>query len=139
MKETPAFRPLEEHERKLLERLLEQHEFPGWDQLRRQLDSATARLIAEYKDNYGSIELRVADSLPATVDYLVPVEAEYFDGGVPVWILLHVDREGFMHELEIVRADGRPLSSRPVPERIEPFSKDYGALIEKAKMGGKAE
>lgn len=133
LKDTPAFRPLEDHERKLLERLLDHHDFPGRDEVRQQLESATARTIAEYNDNYGSFELRVADSLPAAVDYLVPVEAEYFEGGVPVWILLHVDRDGFMRELEIVRADGKPLISRPVPERIEPFAKDYGALMQKAK------
>jgi hypothetical protein len=128
------FRPLEERERKLLERLLEHHPFEGRDQLRRQLDSTTARLIVEHNDNYGSIELRVADPTPASVLYLVPVEAEYLDDdGIPVWVLLHVTREGVMWQLEICRADGLPLISPPKPERLEPFSKDYGALIEKAK------
>jgi len=129
-----SFRPLEEHERKLLERLLEHHPFQGRDELRRQLDSATARLIVEHNDNYGSIELRVADPTPASVLYLVPVEAEYpDDDGIPVWVLLHVNRGGVMRQLEICRADGLPLISPPMPERLEPFSKDYGALIEKAK------
>jgi len=79
------FRPLVERERKLLERLLEHHPFEGRDQLRQQLDSATARLIVEHNDNYGSIELRVADPTPAAVLYRVPVEAEYLDDdGIPV-------------------------------------------------------
>jgi hypothetical protein len=98
------------------------------------LDSTTARLIDEYKDNYGSIELRVADATPAKVPCLVPVEAEYFDDdGVPVWVLLHVNRAGVMQELEICRADGLALMSHPVPELLEPFSKDYAALIQEAK------
>ena len=127
------FRPLEDRERKLLERLLEHHAFEGRDELRAQLNSATARLIVEYHDNYGSIELRVAEPVKATARYRVPVEAEYFDDdGVPVWVLLHVNREGVMCELEICRADGRPLLSPPTPEQLEPFSVDYGALIEKA-------
>src|ERR1041384_6143135 len=47
------FRPLEERDHKLLERLLEHHPFEGRDQLREQLDSTTARLIVEHNDNYG--------------------------------------------------------------------------------------
>ena len=129
------FRPLVERERKLLERLLEHHPFEGRDQLRQQLDPATARLIVEHNDNYGSIELRVADPTPAAVLYRVPVEAEYLDDdGIPVWVLLHVDRGGVMRQLEICRADGLPLITPPMPERLEPFSKDYGKLVEKAKV-----
>jgi hypothetical protein len=128
-----SFRPLEERERKLLERLLEHHSFEGRDQLRRQLDSTTARLVVAYKDNYGSIELSVAEPVPAKVSCSVPVEAEYLDeDGVPVWVLLHT-KGGVMWELEICRADGLPLILPATAERIEPFSKDYGALIEKAK------
>ncbi len=129
-----TFRELHEHERRLLERLLGHHPFDGRDELLTQLASTTARLITEHHDNYGSIELRVAGAAPAHVRYRVPVEAEYSDrDGVPVWVLLHVDREGFLRQLEICRADGRPLVLPPVPELIEPFSKDYGPLIEKAK------
>jgi hypothetical protein len=127
------FRPLEEREKKLLERLLEHHPFEGRDQLRAQLDSTKARVIPEYFDNYGSIELLVADPVPANVPCSVPVEAEYIDDdGVPVWILLHV-KGGVMRELEVCRADGLHLISPAVAERIEPFSRDYGALIEEAK------
>jgi hypothetical protein len=115
------FRPLQERERRLLERLLDHHPFEGRDQLRRQLDSTTARLIVEFNDNYGSIELFVTDPVPAPVSRSVPVEAEYQDDdGVPVWVLLHVKR-GVMWELEICRADGQPLISPPIPERLEPF------------------
>jgi hypothetical protein len=127
------FRPLEERERKLLEKLLEHHPFEGRDQLREQLDSTTARLIVEHNDNYGSIELLVASSVTATVPCSVPVEAEYLDDdGIPVWVLLHIKR-GVMWQLEICRADGLPLISPATADRIEPFSKDYGSLVEKAK------
>ncbi len=116
------FRPLEERERKLLERLLEHDEFGGRSELRAQLNSTTARLIVEHEDNYGSIELRVAEPIPANVRYRVPVHAEYLDeDGIPMWVLLHVDRAGVMRELEICRADGQPLLSPPIPERLEPL------------------
>ena len=128
------FRPLEERERKLLERLLEHDPFEGRDQLRKQLNSTTARLIVEHNDNYGSIELRVADPTPANTSYRVPVEAEYLDDdGIPVWIMLHINREGLMWQLEICRADGRPMISPPAPERLEPFSRDWASVIEKVK------
>lgn len=117
-----SFRPLEERERKLLERLLTHHPFQGREQLLSQLDSTLARPIIEHIDNYGSIELRVTDPTPASVSRLVPVEAEYLDeDGIPVWVLLHVDSGGVMRQLEICRADGLPLISPPIPERLEPF------------------
>src|SRR5258706_9732522 len=94
-----------------------------------------ARPIVEYHDHYGSIELRVTHPSPASVRYRVPVEAEYLDDdGVPVWVLLHVNREGLMCELEICRADGQPLISPPIPERLEPFSADYDALVKKPRV-----
>ena len=58
------FRPLEERERKLLEKLLDHHPFDGRDELRKQVGSTTARLMG-YQDNYGSIELHVAHAAPA--------------------------------------------------------------------------
>jgi hypothetical protein len=130
------FRMLREHERGILEKLLEHHPFDGRGELLKQLDSATARRIEEYNDNYGSIELHVAVPVCADVQYRVPVEAEYLDDdGVPVWVLLHV-RNGVMCELEICRADGRPLISPPKPERLEPFSVNYEAGIRIIKTPG---
>jgi hypothetical protein len=61
---TPAFRPLQDVERRLLETLLDHHQFDGRDQLRGPLESMTARLILEYQDNYGSIELHVSNGTP---------------------------------------------------------------------------
>jgi hypothetical protein len=73
-----SFRMLEEHERRILETLLRHHPFDGRDELLEQIQSTTARLIVEHHDNYGSIELHVADPTPANVKYLVvPVEGQY--------------------------------------------------------------
>ena len=119
---TTAFRPLRNEERRLLEALLDHHPFDGRDQLREQLESTTARLIGEYHDNYGSIELRVSNGPSSSARRRVPVEGQYLDhDGIPVWILLHINREGFLCELEIVRADGKPLISTPEPERLEVY------------------
>lgn len=64
-----GFRVLLEHERRILETLLGHHPFDGRDELLKQLDSATARLIQQYDDNYGSIELHVAAPTLAHVKY----------------------------------------------------------------------
>jgi len=118
---TSAFRPLHDSEKRLLETLLE-HRFDGQDQLREQLKSTTARLILEYHDNYGSIELSVSNGPPASCRKRVPVEGQFLDDdGIPVWLILHVNREGFMCEFEVVRADGKPLISTPTPERLEVY------------------
>jgi hypothetical protein len=120
--EAAAFRPLQDHERRLLETLLDDHQFEGRDELRGQLESTTARLISEYHDNYGSIKLKVSDGIPSNGRRRVPVEGQYLDDdGIPVWLLLHVNREGFLCELEIVRADGKPLISAPTPDRLEVY------------------
>jgi hypothetical protein len=74
-----GFRPLQQSEREILRRLLEDHPFQCREELGKQLDSASARLIEQYNDNYGSIELRVADATAANVRSRVPVEAEYRD------------------------------------------------------------
>lgn len=119
---TAAFRPLQDDERRLLETLLNHHPFDGRDQLREQLESTTARLIPDYHDNYGSIELHVSNGPPSSGRYRVPVEGQYLDDdGIPVWLMLHINREGFLCELEIVRADGKPLISIPRPERLEVY------------------
>ena len=121
-KKTAAFRPLHDVERRLLETLLDHHQFVGRDQLRQQLEATTARLILEYQDNYGSIELHVSNGPPSSGRYRVPVEGRYVDDdGIPVWLLLHINREGFMCELEIVRADGKLLISPPIPEHLEVY------------------
>ena len=59
-----SFRALTAREKQILETLLAHHPFNGRDELLKQVESTTARLIAEFKDNYGSIELRVAGAPP---------------------------------------------------------------------------
>jgi hypothetical protein len=119
---TAGFRALQNGERRLLETLLDHRQFDGRDQLREQLESTTARLILEYQDNYGSIELHVSNGPPSSGRKRVPVEGQYLDDdGIPVWLLLHINREGSMCELEIVRADGKRLISIPTPERLEVY------------------
>ena len=119
---TAGFRALQDGERRLLETLLDHHDFGGRDQLRGQLESTTARLIPEYQDSYGSIELLVSSGTPSSGHLRVPVEGQYLDDdGIPVWLLLHINGEGFMCELEIVRADGKPLIFTPSPERLEVY------------------
>lgn len=106
-----TWRPLEPWEKRILETLLE-CEFPGRDELQRQLEFLSARTI----DKFGSLELRVASPILAEASRTVPVEAEYFDpDGVPVWILLHV-REGQLCELEILKADGSSIQNPPRAE-----------------------
>jgi hypothetical protein len=91
-----TFRPLETHERELLERLLDP-EFAGRDELRRQLDVVTACQILDD----GTLALQCGPCLPAPVKRRVPTEGECrdADGGV-IQVLLHVVN-GVMHELEI--------------------------------------
>ena len=122
------YRPLTPEESALLDHLLGHHDFPGRDGLSGQLSSIRARRI----DEYGTLQFSIAEPLAAKVIQTIPVEAEYLDDdGVPVWVMLHV-AQGVMHGLEISRADGRPLISPPTSKRLEPFSTDYPAMIEKA-------
>ena len=106
-----TWRPLEPFEKRILEKLLE-CEFPGGDELQRQLEFLSVQTI----DKFGSLELRVASPILAEVSRTVPVEAEYLDeDGVPVWILLHV-REGQLCELELLKADGSSIRNPPRAE-----------------------
>src|ERR1700730_11777185 len=80
------FRPLAPRELELLEKLLEP-EFPGRDELQRQLGSVTAR---QTHDD-GTLELHCEGGPQAPVGCRVPTEGEYLDaGGRPVNGLLPV-------------------------------------------------
>jgi len=83
-------------------------EFPGKDALRMQMATALVRTL----DEDGGLEISPAEeSLPATVVYRVPVEAEAEDvDGMPIHVLLHV-------------VDGRGRASWNYSERMErPFN-----------------
>src|SRR6266849_10395523 len=100
-----AFRPLDARERELLEKLLEP-EFQGRDELRSQLISVTAKQIEED----GTLRLQCGPSPPAPVKYSAPMEATCTDAdGMTIAVLLHVDKDGFMHMLEIIKYDGSPI------------------------------
>jgi len=89
------FRPLNADERGLLEKLLE-GQFPCRDELRSQLSTVTAKQVIED----GTLLLQCGPSPPFPGKRRVVVEAECKDAdGQQIDVLLHVDRQGFMHML----------------------------------------
>jgi hypothetical protein len=105
-------RGLKTNEKAILERLL-QDSFRGRDEIRAQVAQSRVREIAEYKDNYGSLEFEVMGGPKAAVAERVPVDGMALDAdGVPIEFLLHVV-DGVLRELEIVKADGSPIVRRP--------------------------
>ena len=102
------FRPLTENEKKLLEKMLDDA-FPGRDELRRQLDSVTAKRVNEN----GSLELKVGSGPVANGPRTVPTEAWCPDtDGMMIWLLLHVV-EGKLFALEIYKEDGSRIMRPP--------------------------
>lgn len=107
-------RELTDLERGYLERLLTV-DFPGREQVAKQLESVVARRI----DEEGSVELVTQSSESANVTKRVPVEGESSDAdGVPIYFLLHVV-ESQVRELEIYKADGSPIKQMPAPEQVD--------------------
>ena len=115
----PPDRSLTSSERALIDRLLEP-EFPGRDELRRQLDMTRA---VELED--GGLTLICDTTVRAPVKTRVPTEGEYLDAdGVPVHVLLHVV-DGIVSELEIFKEDSSPVVDKPIPSALDviaPFS-----------------
>ncbi|HEY1528192.1 MAG TPA: hypothetical protein VGH51_18345 [Candidatus Angelobacter sp.] len=105
----PGFRKLDDRERGLLEKLLEV-EFPGRDELRAQLASVTAKQIE--KD--GTLKLRCDLGPPAAIKSRLVAEAMCKDeDGGSMSVMLHVDREGFIRMLEVIKYDGTPVIRPP--------------------------
>jgi hypothetical protein len=103
------FRQLSDRERGLLEKLLESS-FPGRDELRTQLSSVTAKQLHED----GTLNLRCGSGVPSPRKDGLAWEgmwkdADRGDGTV----MLHVDRNGFMHMLEIIKYDLTPIINPP--------------------------
>lgn len=101
-------RDLHAHERVLIEQLLGAP-FAGRDEIWSQL--ATARVQAEGSGDTRTIRFKLAleDIRRACISVRVPVEAEARDDDrMPIMVLLHV-ADGLADELEIYRADGRPI------------------------------
>jgi len=94
-------------------------EFPGRDALLRQVPET--HVAEECSDRCGSIVLQVnRERAPeARVEFQVPVQAFGKDAdGMGLNILLHVDREGYLEELELVRRDSGPLRRYPLPDEL---------------------
>ncbi len=111
------FRHLSPQEMQLLQTLL-QPSFPGRNEIAQQVKHAQAR-STEDQDNYGSIYLKTSFPKKAQVKERVPVEGHIQDSdGVPVEVLLHVV-DGYINELEIVKADGSPILQAIKPEGLK--------------------
>jgi hypothetical protein len=115
------WRPLDDRERALIEKLLTSESFPGSKELLRQLDGIVARQVFED----GTLDLRVSDTAPrAQVQARVPVEAEMTDAdGTGILILLHVV-DGRLNELEVVKGDDTPIVQQPTGSQISIRARD---------------
>jgi hypothetical protein len=110
------FRPLNDREMGLLEKLLEA-DFPGRDELRAQMNSVTGKQI----ESDGTLDLRCASGPPAPTKYAVAMEGVCTDAdGGMMAIMLHVDKDGFMHMLEIIKYDGSPIINPPSASDLVP-------------------
>ncbi len=112
-----GFRNLTEAELILLKRLLEAPmDDDEREKLMGQLADCLVREVQEYNDNYGSIEFECARPLG---EHYTVAEAHGKDSdGADVYILLCVSN-GELHEMEVVRADGRPLLNMPSAEDFD--------------------
>lgn len=105
-----------QRERRLIEKLLSV-DFPGRDDLRRQMDTAEVSDI----DEVGSLHFLVSGP-SATVARRVVAEAYYYDKQAvdfdpAVHIILHVV-DGKLHELEFYKDDGSSIER--LPRDIDP-------------------
>lgn len=82
--------------------------------------SAVHDARVEQMNDGGMGSLRFVHPSPASVPGFEQVrEATYVDGdGVPVSIVLNVDRDGRLFELDIWKADNSPLRNFPKPEDV---------------------
>jgi hypothetical protein len=107
------FRSLTRDERALIEKMLSDP-FPGRDELRSQLEVATAKRI----DREGSLALHVSSGPLAAAVRSVPTEAWCPDrDGVMIRLLLHI-RNGRMFELEMYKDDGTEIQRAPTARDI---------------------
>lgn len=110
-------RSLTEVERRILNKLLERP-FVGSEEVKKQVLSSVAQPTGD-SDNYGSIYLKTSSNVSAPVTSRVPVEGMTRDSdGVAVDVILHVV-DGFINELEIVKADGSKLRAPIDIDNIE--------------------
>lgn len=106
------YRDLTINENAILNVLFEK-DFPGRDDLLRQVKQSKVKTIREYNDNWGSLEFQVDTDIIAKTDSRVPVQAMSNDiDGIPIQLFLHVVN-GKIDELEIVKADNSPIIHFP--------------------------
>ncbi len=107
-----TYRQPTDEELKLINRMLDA-DFIGAKELKQQLAGMLVRTLDEGTDNYGSIELKLADSNFVRVEKRVPVVARAHDAdGTPIEVLLHII-DGRLNEIEIIKFDGTPILNRP--------------------------
>ena len=105
----PEFRPLSTRERGLIDKLLEL-QFEGRDELLSQLDLVSAKQV----EDDGTLFLRCSCGTPALKARGLATEGECKDAdGQPIFVLLHVDRDGFMRMLEILKHGTCPIIAPP--------------------------
>jgi len=104
-----GFRQLDARERGLLEKLLEA-EFLGRDELRTQLGSLTAKQIEED----GTLSLRCDSGSPSPGKYALAMEGMCKDAdGGDMSVMLHLNDQGFMSMLEIIKYGPSPIINPP--------------------------
>ena len=79
-------------------------------------------MTAKQIENKGTLELRCASGPPAPTKHALAMEGVYTDADEGrVAIMLHVDKNGFMHMLEILRYDGAPIIKPPSADRVKVY------------------
>ena len=117
-----VFRQLKAEERDLLEKLLEP-EFEGRDELRSQLIGVVARELHED----GTLSLRCSSGSPAPGKHRLVAEGVCKDvDGMNIEVLLHVDKIGFMHMLEILKYGISPIIHAPTARDLVVLGKNSG-------------
>jgi hypothetical protein len=106
-----------ERERSLIRKLLAP-EFPGKDEISRQIEGAEVKTI----DEDGSLKFLVNSDITVGVKYRVCTECEYEDpDGITVHVLFHVVH-GKAEELEFFREDNSPVQTWPDPNLVRVFA-----------------
>ena len=106
------YRKLNTIETEIFNKLLER-DFPGADEIKDQIKNCEAKIIRDYNDNWGSIEIRTNSKKMADVESRIPVQGILYDSdGVPIEVFLHVIG-GFINELEIVKVGQSPMKTIP--------------------------
>jgi hypothetical protein len=99
------------------------YDFPGRDELQRQLRDGEVVEVNRFGAGGGArIYFRYRADKKAPPGTRSPVAGEADDvDGVPISFILNVGLDGVLDYLDIVRLDDKPIQSLPEPEAIEVF------------------